>query len=337
VGDTTVRFTVKNIGDAPTQAPHEYQILQNFDPYSANTFSLNAQESFNVFVPSNGETWFMQATKFDDGTLTYVAIEGCSGLTPGLINAFAADAGPAQYDFGCRQVNAAYDPNLKSAIPTGIGPDHLLPANQPLTYTIQFQNTGTDTAYRVLLVDRLSPHLDLNTFRRGLASHPHTWEINGDTLKVLFQPIALPDSNANEAASHGFFSFSIAQQPDLPDGVSLENTASIIFDFNPPIVTNTVAHTIGELTVRVDEPLRRAALWRVWGNPLHTSATFRTEQFVPGDKVFDLYDALGRPVRRAQFAGQVFEFQRGALPGGLYLFSIRDAQGRRFSGKIVLD
>jgi len=336
IADDMVHFTIKNIGDAPTQGWHAYKIIRNQEVQYDNGFNLDAQQSLEFDFPADGATWRMEATKFDDGTPTAVALENCGGLTTGLITAFWLDEGPLEYDFDCRQVIGSYDPNLKSAVPTGTGWQHTISANRPLQYTIDFQNTGTDTAFRVLLRDVLPQQLDVNTFRPGFSSHPCTWEIRGlNTLEVLFSPIALPDSNVNEPSSHGFFSFTIDQKPNLPDGTYFYNTASIIFDFNPPIVTNYVQHTIGKLTVQVDETQQYENLWQVWGNPVHDAAIFRTEKFIVGEKRFELYDAAGRLVRRVQFSGQEFEFQRDFLPGGLYFFSIRDAQGRVFTGKIV--
>ncbi|MBK9335743.1 MAG: DUF11 domain-containing protein [Lewinellaceae bacterium] len=337
LADTAVRFTLKNIGDAPTQGPHDYRIIRNAETYETGAFSLANQESLAVDVPADGSTWRMEATKWDNGTRTAVALENCGGLTPGQINSFWLEKGPPEYDFACREVIGAFDPNQKTALPTGAGPDRILEANVPLRYTIDFQNTGTDTAYRVLLRDVLPAGLDIATFRPGLSSHAHTWQIRGaDTLEVLFFPIMLPDSNVNEPASHGFFTFEINQLPDLPIGTVLENTASIIFDFNPPIVTNTVVHRIGRLTVQVDAPQQHAILWRVLGNPTRDAATFLTNEPIEGQKTFSLFDAAGRLVQSASFAGQAFEFRREGLPAGWYIFRIGDTLGRTFSGKIIL-
>ncbi len=336
INGNTVRFTVKNIGDAPTQGWHEYRIIRNNAIQYNNGFSLAAQQSLSFDFPADGATWRMEATKFDDGTETAVALENCNGLTSGLINAFWLDYGPLEYDFDCRQVIGSFDPNQKTAVPTGAGSSHNILANQPIQYTIDFQNTGSDTAYRVLLRDVLSSNFDLNTFRPGYASHPCTWQIKGSTLEVLFSPIALPDSNVNEPASHGFFSFNIDQKPNLPQGTYFENTADIIFDFNPPIYTNYVYHQIGKLTVKVDEPQLHAALWQVLGNPTRDVATFQAMEEIAGEKQFDLYDAAGRLVRSAQFSGQVFEFQRDMLEAGVYFFRIVEEKGRVFTGKIVV-
>ncbi|MBK8966629.1 MAG: DUF11 domain-containing protein [Lewinellaceae bacterium] len=334
-GDS-VRFILKNIGDAPTQNQHQYLIYQNETPVKTANFSLPAGESLTLSLPTDGATYRMEATKFDDGSLTATAIENCGAMTPGLINAFWQDKGSLNVDFGCRQVIGSFDPNQKTAIPTGAGPDHLLDANRPLDYTIDFQNTGTDTAFRVLLRDVLPPTLDINSFRPGYASHTCTWEIRGNTLEVLFFPIALPHTGINEPASHGFFSFSIDQLPDLPPGTPLENTASIIFDFNPPIVTNTVVHRIGHLTVRVDAPQPFDRLWQLAGNPTSDAATFRALEYIGGEKRFELFNANGRLVQAARFSGQSFQFRREGLPEGWYVFRIGDAQGRVFTGKIIV-
>ncbi|MFN0013179.1 MAG: hypothetical protein ACKVU2_01410 [Saprospiraceae bacterium] len=337
LGDTVVQFTVRNIGQAPTAVPHYFRIIRNTDAVYEGTVHLNPQQDSSIRIAADGATYRMEVVKKAGAGYTAAAIEGCKGLTTGQITQFWLDKGPENVDVDCREVIGAFDPNQKTVVPQGVGPDHLIEANVPLLYTIDFQNTGTDTAFRVLLRDVLHPNLYPATFRPVNASHPYTWQIKGnDTLEVLFFPIALPDSNVNEPASHGFFTFEINQLPDLPLGTVLENTASIIFDFNPPIITNTVRHTIGQLLVRVDEPQQHPALWRVWGNPTRDVATFVAAEDIPSEKRFDLFDPLGRPIRSAQFSGQSYEFRREGLPAGWYVFRIMDARGRAFSGKIMV-
>ena len=153
---------------------------------------------------------------------------------------------------------------------------------------------------------------------------------------MLFSPIALPDSNANEVASHGHFSFSISPKSNLTGGNVIFNSAKIIFDFNWPIWTNWLQHTIGQLTVSVDEAQAQNHRWQVLGNPTRDVAIFRAESFVAGEKRFELFDAAGRVLRSAPFSGQEFDFRRGMLPGGLYFFRISDGQHRVFIGKIVV-
>ena len=54
----------------------------------------------------------------------------------------------------------------------------------------------------------------------------------------------MPDSNSNEAASHGFIKFRINQQPGNAAGTQIKNSASIYFDYNAPVATNEVLNTI---------------------------------------------------------------------------------------------
>lgn len=54
-----------------------------------------------------------------------------------------------------------------------------------------------------------------------------------------FVNINLPDSTSNQAESQGYVTYTISPRSDLSTCTSIQNTASIYFDSNPPIVTNT--------------------------------------------------------------------------------------------------
>jgi hypothetical protein len=70
------------------------------------------------------------------------------------------------------------------------------------------------------------------------------------------QNINLPDHKTNEPASHGYVRFRIAQKAGNPIGTNIENQASIILDYNSPIITNLVTHQIGELPVSQSEKVQ---------------------------------------------------------------------------------
>lgn len=143
------------------------------------------------------------------------------------------------------EIRCAYDPNDKLAHPEGVYEEHFVNYGHPLEYTVRFQNTGTDTAFIVKIIDQLDPHLDWSSLRILGASHPHEVSIS-ETGEVtfLFDQILLPDSTTNEPASHGFIKFEIFPAWGLPENTVVENTAAIYFDFNPPIITNTLTHTL---------------------------------------------------------------------------------------------
>jgi hypothetical protein len=84
-----------------------------------------------------------------------------------------------------------------------------------------------------------------NTHFTHIACHAQYYQRTG-VLTFRFDQIMLPDSNVNEAASHGFVRFSVEPKANLPLETNVFNGASIYFDFNAPIVTNRTRHRIGQ-------------------------------------------------------------------------------------------
>lgn len=144
------------------------------------------------------------------------------------------------------KVTGSFDPNAKAVVPEGFGSENYVPVSQEeFKYTIHFQNTGTDTAINITLIDTISPYLDPFSIMPGASSHPFSWEIlSPGIVKFHFINIYLPDSNTNEARSHGFVCYTINALPGLAVGVNIKNTAFILFDFNDPVATNTTANEL---------------------------------------------------------------------------------------------
>ncbi len=144
------------------------------------------------------------------------------------------------------EITGSYDPNVKAVDPEGFGLPHYVPMTQEeFKYTINFQNTGTDTAYNITITDTLSSYLDPLTIKAGASSHPYSWEILSPCiLKFHFNGINLPDSAVNEPRSHGFVTYSIGTVHGLPAGTIIKNTAHVYFDFNLPVETNTTTNEL---------------------------------------------------------------------------------------------
>jgi uncharacterized repeat protein (TIGR01451 family) len=164
-----------------------------------------------------------------------------------LLDPLAGDSTPGtnQYTVCSRIVNS-FDPNDKSVSP----PDGMTlaqaQAGEFLYYTVRFQNTGTADAVNIEVGDTLSALLDLSSFRMLDASHPLSWSLHAGShvLKVKFLDINLPDSNANEPLSHGYFTYRIKTKQGIGGGSQIMNSAAIYFDFNPPVITNTTITNI---------------------------------------------------------------------------------------------
>jgi uncharacterized repeat protein (TIGR01451 family) len=143
------------------------------------------------------------------------------------------------------ELTCAYDPNDKQVFPVGYSDEHYIATDTTLEYLIRFQNTGNAPATHVIIRDTIDDNLDLTSFQFLANSHPVFTTVRYESREVefYFQNIMLPDSVNNEPESHGFVSFRIRPQADIPLLTELNNTAAIYFDNNPPIITNTTWST----------------------------------------------------------------------------------------------
>ncbi|MEM9917496.1 MAG: FG-GAP-like repeat-containing protein [Bacteroidota bacterium] len=237
----------------------------------------------------------------------------------------------------------AYDPNDKLVSPSRPALGNPTLFDETLEYTIRFQNTGNDTAFTVRLEDQLDADLDWTTFKPLAASHPYRAEINdGGLLIFTFDNIQLPDSNVNEVASHGFVKYTIEPFDGLAPGTLIENSAAIYFDFNPPILTNTVVSTLTDQLVRTREPvLSKNSLirhFKIYPNPTTAAAFADIQLAAPSDYLLTLWSPIGQRLHQigGQSQGEVFDqLQLEAYPPGMY-FVLLQVGSERQSRKLLL-
>jgi len=197
----------------------------------------------------------------------------------------------------------SYDPNDKQVFPNGVGESGTLArADSLLNYTIRFQNTGTDTAFTVVVRDTLDREIfDLSSFRFTASSHPVTVSVEQRNILVFsFFDILLPDSTTSLAGSNGYVRFDIELSPDLSPGTPIENSAAIYFDYNEPIITNT---TMNVLTA-TRNPDALALHLSIFPNPGRGDVNLSIELEEYSERiVVDVYDLQGRQVLQKQWAG----------------------------------
>lgn len=340
-----VVFTIQNTG-ANMAEPEQYVVIEDImvQMTGGGPVQLATGQSQTVTLPANGSTWRLEIPQVPNhpvNTRLAAWVEGCGtngsgAFSMGFVTQFPfADESPA-YDTDCQENVASFDPNDKTGFPRGVQAEHFIPENQEITYRLRFQNTGTDTAFNVILLDTLPDQLDLATLRVGAASHPYTYNILGPgVLQFLFQNILLPDSNVNEAASHGFVQFTIRPKADLLKPVMIENQAAIYFDFNEPVITNRTLHTVGEKYLDVSNIVFRPGLeLDVYPNPAAALATFYVKSVRPVQGRLVLTDARGRFVRTHTFQSNVFDINLTGLPPGLYFYRLESESRVVAAGKI---
>lgn len=221
-------------------------------------------------------------------------------------------------------ITCAYDPNDKQVWPAR-GADNRVNDGEELLYTIRFQNTGTDTAFRVVIHDRLSPDLDWATLRPLAASHPFTSSLSENgLLEFRFENILLPDSATNQAGSQGFASFLIHLRAGLPLNTVIGNTAEIYFDLNPPITTNTVRVRRYDGTSSTGAlDITGHSIW-FYPNPFSENLYFQWNDSRDAAPVrLELWDMTQRFIRAIRLPdGEKGALEIPGLESGLYLYRI---------------
>lgn len=344
----TVWFTVSNKGSAAMSQSSTIWVVEDDILRQTSSAQLNAGQDSTFFIVGNGSTWTVRAEQEPNypwpshptASVEACATNGQGGISTGFVTQFPNDDGAPYLSIECTQLIGSFDPNDKRGFPLGTGPDHDVLANGQFEYMIRFQNTGTDTAFKVVIRDEMPAELDMLTFVPGTSSHPYSINmLPGNVVEWTFQPIALPDSNVNEPASHGFVKFQVRQQPNLPVGTRIENEAAIFFDFNPAVITDVAFHTIAELEIMltIDEATAsEAAHITVYPNPFTESATIDLGGHFK-DVQLQVFDLNGRLLRMQQ-AGSTREIRvdRNGLAEGMYVYRITAKDQVLGSGKVIV-
>ncbi len=246
--NSNYQLTFKNNGNTATG---NESIILNFDD-SKMTYQAGSASIVPTSVSSNSLTWnYSSLTSLETRNITFsFYILPPPTVASGDILNFSgnitplADVNPANNLFNLDQtVVNAYDPNDVLCLEgTGILPTQI---GEDLTYRIRFQNTGTASAVNITVRTDLDADLDWTTFEPISASHAYTTTVeNGNELSFYFKDIFLADSTSNEPASHGWIFYKVKPKNAVVIGNTFDAAASIYFDFNPAVVTNTYTTTV---------------------------------------------------------------------------------------------
>jgi uncharacterized delta-60 repeat protein/uncharacterized repeat protein (TIGR01451 family) len=351
VGDS-VRFVIYNTGsfgggDMDCFAP--VRVYVDGQWVLLDSIRINGGDSVVFMFAGTGGTIRLEADQHPlhpGNSRPNANVENCGNgtWTPGIINTMPQDDADPIIDIYCGQVTAPYDPNDKTGFPLGVGTNHDIRQNQQIEYLIRFQNVGTDTAFNVVIRDTLTTDLNIFTVQSGVSSHPYEFRMYGPrVLEWKFNNIMLPDSNTNEPASNGFVKFTVEQNPDLPFGRVIENSAAIYFDFEAPVITNTYFHTIHDFSINVSvEPIEgtdRFVDFKVIPNPFSNTAQLKLEGLENTENLeLEIFNLNGQ---RIQFLnnsqnGQ-FQLSRGEMSQGIYFLSVRQNGKVVARGKMVVE
>jgi uncharacterized repeat protein (TIGR01451 family) len=240
---------------ASSSGPSYIYLLAQNTTCSAGTgtVTLNVSSKYNVnstgiyptptSVSGNTVVWTVPALSAGYSVMLYVPLTPKSTTNNGdtacnyAVISPTSDLNPANNIISiCDSVKSSWDPNEKM-----VSPSIPMPAGSTLTYTINFENLGNDTAFNIHVQDTLSQYLDANSFVLVQSSHrvsPSIYQAAGkNILKFDFPNINL-ESKSVPTRNKGQVIFTMKTKTALAPGTSIPNRAGIYFDGNPVVVTN---------------------------------------------------------------------------------------------------
>ncbi|MBC7487768.1 MAG: T9SS type A sorting domain-containing protein [Cytophagaceae bacterium] len=358
------RFVVQNVGLENMTGTSEYRLYSNDTLVFQSTFQLISGNTFQVRYPANGAVIRLEADQrpsHPGRSRPRAFVEGCGAAasqTPlareSLVLSMPQDDLDEEVAISCMTIVDSYDPNDKAAAPVGITDDHLIKAGEQLKYTIRFQNTGTDVAYNIKVVDTLDLNLDVASFVEGAVSHPYVLQFTSDgektILNYIFKKINLKDSTTNEPESHGLISFYIKSKADLADGNTLHNKADIFFDYNSAIVTNIVDHMIGtyvptdlskgnkvQVITGLFEGNESSIVQRVtlYPNPASDVIQVKLQEQIT-DAQLIILDLSSHEVYSGALKGELSSVSLAGLSSGMYMYKVQSNGEYIGVGKLVV-
>ena len=322
-----------------------FRIFKNNQLYQLDSLKINGGDSKHIAIKSNGETWVIAVNQnpFQPGSkIQYAFVEACPDTfnwVPNIVNNYPLNYTNINSTADCGVVRASFDPNDKQVFPSGLGPNYDVLPNGKFKYLINFQNTGTDTAFNIVIIDTLDSNLNLFTFEPTVSSHYYTCTILGSgVVRWEFNNILLPDSNTNEELSHGFLTYEIEQIPDLPVGTVIQNKAAIYFDYNSPLITNSVWNTINTFPPVVNQVIENETIKKTFlitPNPSSGSISFSNKSEEGYSLIYNSFGQLVYEKKLIEGENQIILPQH--ISDGFYFLLISDNDGKSISSsKFVL-
>ncbi len=228
-------------------------------------------------------------------------------------------------------VRSGFDPNH-----IDVSPEANIYAGTKLQYTIEFENTGNDTAFNIHVMDTLSDDLDISSYRMVAASHTMflTKLKDGGGHNILrfdFPQINLLDSSHHNLCT-GMVVFTINSKSGLPDCEHFYNRAGIYFDDNEVVMTNTANNVIGCWPI-VNKVVQHSGTELViYPNPA-TNLLHLDNNAI--NTTYRVMDILGTTILQGKLQQGNNNISLAGLPHGLYLVELTDTDGNRIVRKIV--
>ena len=324
--DTSYNIVYRNMGTIPLNGnitfqfdDEKMQFLNASESVNSQTsnsltfdyINLNPLDSKNIIVEFN--IFPPPTTNIDDLLNTTAVANPIAGDNTEEDNTFVLE----------QTVIGSYDPNDILVLEG----DEIFfeDIDKYLHYMIRFQNTGTASAINVLVEHVLDANLDWSTLEVEDLSHDGVVRIeNGNEIEFIFDDINLPDSTSDEPNSHGFITFKIKPKNSLIIGDIILGVADIYFDFNPPIITNTVSTEVVGNPLSVDHIHKLD--FALFPNPSSSEITIRGNNSIKQIRIFDVNGRLLTSIKENNVIQTNIDI--ADLTKGIYLLEITSENGK---------
>lgn len=219
-------------------------------------------------------------------------------------------------------ITGSFDPNHIQ-----VNPDGYIAAGTKLTYSIEFENTGNDTATNIYVLDTIPAELDFNSLQiKAASAFMNIVKYSDGTHNIIkfdFPDINLPDSVHHPENCTGMFTYTINAKNGLPDGTLIHNRAGIYFDDNEVVMTNTTENIIGQ-------PLNVAGINQqsridMFPNPATTELMVMTEKGAYSSLA--ITNSMGQQVLLQHISNGQAKVNVKSLPAGIYYITFKGTGG----------
>ena len=229
----------------------------------------------------------------------------------------------------------SYDPNDKMESHGSRIPFNQFSQNDYFHYTIRFQNNGTASAIDIRIEDFLDAKIDEESILMESASHSYVMNRVGNHLTWTFKNIYLPSSTVDANSSIGYVEFKVKLKPGFQTGDIIPNNASIYFDSNDAIVTNT-------FNVKFTQPLStisfNEASLIMYPNPANTIVQLEVVNSLERISKVTLYDMLGKAVKVVTApSSTTATIDVATVAKGVYLLEITSDSNAKVTKKIIIE
>jgi hypothetical protein len=166
------------------------------------------------------------------------------------------------------------------------------------------------------------------------ASHNYTLDRVANSLAWKFENIQLPVSVADTEIGKGYVTFKVKMKPGFSVGDIVPNTASIYFDNNPAIITNTYTTEFVALLSSNNFNVTNFLL-----SPNPASHTVQISLSDSGDLIdkVTVYDVLGKSIRQIENVSSAkMSVDVSEMPKGVYFVEIQTENNIKQIKKLIV-